>query len=193
MAEEFVIEKFAFKMVLRGIGIVLLIAALLYPLDFAVWRVRVARGGGMGSVKVDLYTVADLKGGKEELLSAGDGRDAVQQVDLSAGGEQSLLVGGDGIARSCSTTKNCVPHYEELRAAALRTAVPHDGELYELGQSRTCEAIDDADAEGLGVEGAAGGDGHAVALELAVDLEGEVVGEGDIEACRRGRRRWRRS
>ena len=48
MAEEFVIEKFAFKMVLRGIGIVLLIAALLYPLDFAVWRVRVARGGGMG-------------------------------------------------------------------------------------------------------------------------------------------------
>ena len=42
MAEDFVIEKYAFKMVLRGIGDVLLIAALLYPLDFAVWRMRVA-------------------------------------------------------------------------------------------------------------------------------------------------------
>jgi len=71
MAEDFIIEKFAFKMVLRGIGVVLLIAALLYPLDFAVWRVRVARGGGMGSVNVDLYTVADLKGGKEDYYAQG--------------------------------------------------------------------------------------------------------------------------
>jgi hypothetical protein len=71
MAEDFVIEKFAFKMVLRGIGIVLLIAALLYPLDFAVWRVRVAAGGGMGSVMVDRYTVADLKGGKEDYYANG--------------------------------------------------------------------------------------------------------------------------
>ncbi len=71
MAEDFVIEKFAFKMVLRGVGIVLLIAALLYPLDWAVWRIRVARGGGMGSVKVDLYTVADLKGGKEDYFANG--------------------------------------------------------------------------------------------------------------------------
>ena len=71
MAGEFVIEKFAFKMLLRGVGIVLLIAALLYPLDFAVWRVRVARGGGMGSVNVDLYTVADLKGGKQDYYAQG--------------------------------------------------------------------------------------------------------------------------
>jgi hypothetical protein len=71
MAEEFVIETFAFKMLLRGIGIVLLIAALLYPLDFAVWRVRVAMGGGMGSVAVDMYTVADLKGGKEDYYPQG--------------------------------------------------------------------------------------------------------------------------
>jgi hypothetical protein len=71
MAEEFVIEKFAFKMLLRAIGVVLLIAALLYPLDFVVWRVRVARGGGMGSVNVDMYTVADLKGGKEDYYPQG--------------------------------------------------------------------------------------------------------------------------
>ncbi|MGA8940121.1 MAG: hypothetical protein WB439_13250 [Acidobacteriaceae bacterium] len=71
MPEDFVIEKFAFKMLLRGVGILLLIAALLYPLDWAVWRVRVARGGGMGSVQVDMYTVADLKGGKEDYFPNG--------------------------------------------------------------------------------------------------------------------------
>ncbi|MGA7158777.1 MAG: hypothetical protein WBY53_18170 [Acidobacteriaceae bacterium] len=71
MAEDFVIEKFVFKMMLRGVGIVLLIAALVYPLDWAVWRVRVARGGGMGSVLVDQYGVADLKGGKEDYFPNG--------------------------------------------------------------------------------------------------------------------------
>ncbi len=71
MAEEFVIEKFAFKMLARAVGAVLIAAAVLYLLDFAVWRVRVARGGGMGSVIVDLYTVADLKGGKEDYYANG--------------------------------------------------------------------------------------------------------------------------
>ncbi len=94
MAEDFVIEKFAFKMLLRGVGIVLLVAALLYPLDFAVWRVRVAAGGGMAPWTVDLYTVADLKGGKERLLREWDGGDAVHEVPLSAGRQQALLVGG---------------------------------------------------------------------------------------------------
>lgn len=58
-------------MLLRGIGILLLIAALLYPLDWAVWRMRVARGGGMGSVQVDMYSAADLKGGKEDYFPNG--------------------------------------------------------------------------------------------------------------------------
>ena len=71
MAEDFAIEKFAFKMALLAIGGVLLAAALLYLLDFAVWKTRVARGGGMGSVVVDLYTVADLKGGKEDYYANG--------------------------------------------------------------------------------------------------------------------------
>jgi hypothetical protein len=71
MAEDFVIEKFVFKMLLRAVGGVLLAAALLYLVDFAVWRTRVARGGGMGSVVVDLYTVADLKGGKEDYYANG--------------------------------------------------------------------------------------------------------------------------
>jgi hypothetical protein len=71
MAENFVVEKFALKMLLRGIGVLLLIAALAYPLDWAVWRMRVARGGGMGSVQVDMFTVADLKGGKEDYYPNG--------------------------------------------------------------------------------------------------------------------------
>ncbi|MGC9197982.1 MAG: hypothetical protein ACP5E5_03475 [Acidobacteriaceae bacterium] len=71
MPEELVIEKFVFKRVLQGIGILLLLATILYPLDWAVWRLRVARGGGMGSVVVRTYTVGDLKGGKMDYFPEG--------------------------------------------------------------------------------------------------------------------------
>lgn len=71
MAEDLAIEAFAFKWLLKSVGVVLLVAALAYPLDFAVWRVRVARGGGMGSVPVERFTVAELKGGKEEYFPNG--------------------------------------------------------------------------------------------------------------------------
>jgi hypothetical protein len=45
-----------------------LIAALmmLYVCDWAVWRVRVATGGGMGSVVVSSIVVMPLKNSKEE-------------------------------------------------------------------------------------------------------------------------------
>ncbi len=71
MEQELVIEKFVFLVVLRGIGIVLLVAAMLYPLDWAIWRGRVARGGGMGSVIVKTYTAAGLKGGKLDYFPTG--------------------------------------------------------------------------------------------------------------------------
>ena len=71
MAQGFTLEKFAFKMLLRGVGGVVLIAAVAYPLDWGVWRARVAGGGGMGSVQVDLFTVAELKGGKEDYYPNG--------------------------------------------------------------------------------------------------------------------------
>ena len=46
---------------------VLLIAALAaYPVDWLVWRVRVAMGGGMDTLQVNNYTVATLKGNKQE-------------------------------------------------------------------------------------------------------------------------------
>jgi hypothetical protein len=45
-----------------------LIAALsvVYVGDWAVWRTRVAMGGGMGKVTVSTMTVLALKNGKEE-------------------------------------------------------------------------------------------------------------------------------
>ena len=45
---------------------VLLAALLAFPLDWMVWRARVADGGGMSSVTLSRFTVARLKGNKEE-------------------------------------------------------------------------------------------------------------------------------
>lgn len=42
-------------------------ALLLYPLDWAIWRLRVAAGGGMGSVNVTTTTAATLKGNRFEV------------------------------------------------------------------------------------------------------------------------------
>jgi hypothetical protein len=39
---------------------------IVYVCDWAVWRVRVARGGGMGSVVVSSIVVMPLKDNKEE-------------------------------------------------------------------------------------------------------------------------------
>lgn len=55
------------------------IAALLsYPVDWAIWRVRVAAGGGMDTVTVTRFTVAELKGNKEEYYPEGS-----ESVDCS--------------------------------------------------------------------------------------------------------------
>jgi hypothetical protein len=69
--EEFVLERFAVRMAVRGVLGLVLLGVVAYPLDWAVWRARVARGGGMGQVQVDRFTVAELKGGKEDYYSDG--------------------------------------------------------------------------------------------------------------------------
>ena len=71
MAEGFTLEKCVFKMLLRGVAGIVLVVAVAYPLDWAVWRLRVAGGGGMGTVQVDMFTVAELKGGKEDYYPDG--------------------------------------------------------------------------------------------------------------------------
>jgi hypothetical protein len=51
-----------------GLVVLALVAAfvLLYLGDWALWRVRMARGSGMGTVSVSHLQVASLKGNKEE-------------------------------------------------------------------------------------------------------------------------------
>jgi len=58
--------------ILLRIGLGLVVAlALVYVGDWAVWRIRVALGGGMGSVVVSTIVVASLKGNKEEYYPQG--------------------------------------------------------------------------------------------------------------------------
>jgi hypothetical protein len=60
------------KRILGSVAIGLIAAlALVYVCDYAVWRVRVATGGGMGSVVVSSIVVMPLKGNKEEYDWAG--------------------------------------------------------------------------------------------------------------------------
>ncbi len=54
----------------------LVATAVVYLGDWAVWRVRVARGGGIGNVTVGMMQVASMKGNKEEYFP--DGTDVVQ-------------------------------------------------------------------------------------------------------------------
>jgi len=59
------------RLLAKAMVYVLAAVALGYMLDWAVWRVRVARGGGMGTVEVGLLQVATLKGNKEEYYPDG--------------------------------------------------------------------------------------------------------------------------
>lgn len=65
------IEAYALKMSLRALGVLVLIAIVGYPADWLIWRSRVAAGTGMGSVRVEMFTVAELKGGKEDIYPNG--------------------------------------------------------------------------------------------------------------------------
>ena len=53
----------------QTVVVALAICLLAYPLDWAVWRVRLAAGGGMGSVPVTETTAATLKGNHFEVYS----------------------------------------------------------------------------------------------------------------------------
>ena len=52
------------------VGLIGALAAL-YVGDWAVWRVRVGMGGGMGKATVSRFVVAPLKGNKEEYYYQG--------------------------------------------------------------------------------------------------------------------------
>jgi len=50
----------------RTVAGLIVALVILYVGDWAVWRLRVARGGGMGSVVVSNIVVLPLKDNKEE-------------------------------------------------------------------------------------------------------------------------------
>jgi hypothetical protein len=78
VAQEFAIEKYVIKMLVRGTLYLLLAAVAAYPVDWAIWRVRVAMGGGMGQLQVSQMTAAEMKGGKETYFF-----DGTSMVDCS--------------------------------------------------------------------------------------------------------------
>jgi hypothetical protein len=73
-----------------GFGAAALAVGLLvmYGVDWGVWRVRVARGGGMGTVKVTWFQVAELKGGKEQFYPDGEGPVNCSQSVFPQGGNK---------------------------------------------------------------------------------------------------------
>jgi hypothetical protein len=67
------------RIALRIAVSVLVIAAVIYLGDWAVWRVRVASGGGIGKITVSRVVVAKLKANKEEYYADGTGEVACSQ------------------------------------------------------------------------------------------------------------------
>jgi hypothetical protein len=76
------------KRILAGtlVGLIAALAAL-YVGDCIVWRVRVARGGGMGKVTVSNMTAVPLKNSKEEYFWNGNSEeDCSLSIFPQAGG-----------------------------------------------------------------------------------------------------------
>ena len=74
---------------IRLLGALVAAAVLLYPADWAVWRIRVALGGGMGTVHVAHFTVAELKGNKEEYYPEGTAVVECSRSLFPQGGQQA--------------------------------------------------------------------------------------------------------
>ncbi len=70
----------------RTVAGLIVALVILYVGDWSVWRLRVARGGGMGSAVVSNIVGLPLKDNKEEYDWGGTGRCELQPVHLSPGG-----------------------------------------------------------------------------------------------------------
>ena len=71
MSDEHEQERFEAKgerivhWVVRGAAVFSLVALLIWPADWLIWRVREAANAGTGQFTVSGFTVASLKGNKE--------------------------------------------------------------------------------------------------------------------------------
>jgi hypothetical protein len=70
------------------VGLVVALA-LVYLGDWAVWRVRVARGDGMGQLTVSRVVVAPLKGNREEYYSDGKAEVECSRSLFAQGGSEA--------------------------------------------------------------------------------------------------------
>ena len=61
---------------------------VMYIVDWSVWRLRIARGGGMGTVQVTWFQVAELKGGKEQFFPDGEGPQNCSESVFPQGGSK---------------------------------------------------------------------------------------------------------
>ena len=68
-------ERRIIQWIVRSIVALFVIVLLIYPADWVVWEAQRLFGGGIGTVDVSHFTVAELKGNKEEYYS--DGMQAV--------------------------------------------------------------------------------------------------------------------
>jgi len=71
-------ERRIIQWIVRSLVTLFAIALLIYPADWAVWEAQRLFGGGVGSVNVNHFTVAELKANKEEYYP-----DGVQTVPCS--------------------------------------------------------------------------------------------------------------
>jgi hypothetical protein len=58
-------ERRIIHWIVRSVQAILIIALLIYPADWLVWKVQTFFGGGVSSVQVSHVTTVDLKGNKE--------------------------------------------------------------------------------------------------------------------------------
>ena len=68
-------ERRIIHWLVRGVSAIFAIALLIYPADWLLWKAQTIFGRGMGSVQVGRFTVAELKGNREEYYP--DGIDTV--------------------------------------------------------------------------------------------------------------------
>lgn len=77
------------RVLVRSFVSLLAVALLLYPADWVIWRLRVSFGGGMDTVQVSQFTVAELKGNKEEYYPDGTAQLACSRSLFPQGGHSA--------------------------------------------------------------------------------------------------------
>jgi hypothetical protein len=82
-------ETRVIRFLVRGAVAFFAIALLIYPADWVVWKAQTLVGGGMGSVKVGRFTVAELKSNKEEYYPEGTDTIACSRSLFPQGGNSA--------------------------------------------------------------------------------------------------------